>query len=157
MAFYLQIPGIKGAATDSQHKDWIAVHNVNFQVDQKVSVRPGHVDNRFGSIPAISDFTFTKLADVASPKVLEASLGGMVYDKVVMHVCDSDSKSYIEYTLHKAIVSGYDLEGVDAVDGAHTRLQETFTINAVKIEMRYLVKNGAAMSAGYDLEKAALA
>jgi len=156
MAFYLQISGIKGAASDSKHKDWITVHNVNFQVDQAVSVRPGHVDDRYGSIPEISDFTFTKLADISSPKILEASLGGKVYDKVVMHVCNSESDSYIEYTLHKAIISGYDLEGANAEDGSHTRLQETFNINAIKLEMRYMPKSGAPVSTGYDLEKAAL-
>ena len=114
------------------------------------------MDNRFGSIPDISDFTFTKLVDIASPKLLEASLGGKVYDKVVMHECNSDSKSYIEYTLHKAIVSGYDVEGVSDENSAHTRLQETFKINAVKIEMRYLPQNSTPVSTGYDLEKAAL-
>lgn len=157
MAFYLQIPGVKGAVTDSQHKEWIALHNVNFQVENHVTVKPGNAADRCGSVPSISDFTFTKLADVSSPKILESSLCAKVYDKVVMHVCNNDQKPYIELTLYKAIISNYDLEGIDAEEGVFTRLQETFNINAVKVEMRYIPHNATAISTGYDLEKMAMA
>jgi len=156
MAFYLQIPGINGAVTDSQHKNWIGVHSINFKVDNHASTTPGSADDRIGAIPYISDFTLTKLVDIASPKLLEASLGGKVFDKVVIHVCNTDKKPYVEYTLHKAIIGAYDLEGKDSAARAHSLLREVFTINAVKLEMRHISGN-TALSTGYDLEKVAMA
>lgn len=157
MAFYLQIPGIKGSVTDSQHKEWIAIHNVSFNTASYVSVKPGHVNDRSGSIPSVSDFVLTKLADISSPKLLGANLGGKVFDKVIIHACNNDQKPYIEYTLHKAMVSTYDVEGKNSEVGAHTRIQETITLNATKIEMRYLPANGTPVSIGYDLETVELA
>jgi len=156
MAFYLQIPGVKGAVTDSQHKGWIAVHDINFNAANHASVKPGHVTDRITSIPVVSNFVMSKLADVSSPKLLEASLGGKVFDKVVIHVCNSDSKPYVEYTLHKAIVGQYDMNGSDSAATANTHLKETFSLNATKVEMRYLPANGTPLSTAYDQELAQL-
>lgn len=153
MAFYLQIPNIKGSVTDSQHKNWIGIHHLNFVVDNSAFVRPGCVHDRISTIPHISDFTMTKNVDIASPKILEASLGGKVFDKVVVHVCNTDQKPYIEYTLHKAIIRSYDVEGDDSDTQSHSQIKEVFTINAVKIEMRYMPAGSTPLSAGYDLEK----
>jgi len=157
MAFYLQIPGINGAVTDSQHKGWIAVHNINFDTSNHASVTPGHADDRYTAIPSLSDFIFTKLADVSSPKLLSASLGGKVYDKVVIHVCNNDAKPFIEYTLNKAIISHYDVNASDSQQGANTRIKETFAINATKVEMRYVPKGGTPLSTSYDQETVTLA
>lgn len=156
MAFYLQIPGIKGSVTDSQHKDWIAIHDINFNTANHVSVKPGHVDDRYAGIPSLSDFVLSKLADVSSPKLLEASLGGKVFDKVMIHVCNNDKKPYIEYTLHKAIVSNYEIDAANSHSISATKLEEYFSLNATKIEMRYLPANGTPMSAAYDQETATL-
>ena len=84
MAFYLQIPGIKGSTTDSQHKDWISVHDINFHAANNASVKVGHVTDRISHIPSVSNFILSKLADVASPKLLEASLSGKVFNKVII-------------------------------------------------------------------------
>lgn len=157
MAFYLQIPGIKGSVTDSQHKDWIAIHDVHFNTGNYVSVKPGHVNDRYTGIPSLSDFVLSKLADISSPKLLEASLGGKVFDKVVIHFCNNDQKPYIEYTLHKAVVNNYEINASNSLAVSHTHLKELFSLNAVKIEMRYLPAQGTPMSTAYDQETAQLA
>jgi type VI secretion system Hcp family effector len=155
MAFYLQIPSITGSVTDSQHKGWIGVHDIHFHTANHASVKPGHTSDRITSIPAVSNFVLSKLTDVASPKILEASLSGKVFDKVVIHVCNTDEKPYIEYTLHKAIVSQYDMNATDSDTASHSHLQEMFSLNATKIEMRYMPQGGAPLSTAYDQEKVA--
>ena len=154
MAFYVKLPGVTGSATDSQHKDWIGVHDINFHAANHASVKVGHVSDRVTNIPTVSNFVLSKLADVASPKLLEASLSGKVFDKVVIHVCNSDAKPYVQYTLHKAIVSQYDMNAADSDAGSHSHLQEVFALNATKIEMRYLPHNGTPLSTAYDQELA---
>lgn len=156
MAFYLQIPGIKGSATDSQHKDWIGIQDLHFQTSTYVHVTPGQVSERFSSKPSLSDFVLTKKTDISSPKLFGANVGGKVFDKVLIHVCNSDQTPMIEYTLSKVIVSSYDIAGKTSEIGSHTQIQEVITLNAVKIEMRFLPQNGTPVSVGYDQEKAAL-
>jgi type VI secretion system secreted protein Hcp len=150
MAFYLQIPGDEGAVTDSQHKGWIGIHDINFHTANNASVKPGHVSDRNTGIPAISNFVLTKLIDASSPKILEASLSGKVFDKVVVHICNSDAKPFVEYTLHKAIVSQYDMDASNAQNISQSNLHETFSLNATKIEMRYMPEGSAPMSTAYD-------
>jgi type VI secretion system secreted protein Hcp len=156
MAFYLQIPGIKGSATDSQHKEWIGFHALHFNTFTSVHVSPGQVHNRSSSKPSISHFVLSKLADNASPKLLEANLGGKVFSKVVIHVCQGAQKPVIEYTLSNVVVCHYDIQASVSVSSTHERLVEQFSLNAIEIEMRYFPQNGTPISTSYDQETAQL-
>lgn len=68
---YIQIDGIKGESTDDLHKDWIECKTVDWEVLQPKSATAstggGHTAERCEH----KDIVFTKVADLASPLLLQ--------------------------------------------------------------------------------------
>lgn len=70
---YLKIEGINGESEDEKHKQWIEVNNVVYVVHQPraetLSTAGGHTSGRAELYP----ITFKKLADIASPVLLQTA------------------------------------------------------------------------------------
>ena len=65
---YMQIEGLKGESTDSEHKDWIELLSFNHAIKQPASASPiGGTTGRCQH----SDYTITKRVDLASPQLYE--------------------------------------------------------------------------------------
>jgi type VI secretion system secreted protein Hcp len=73
---YLQIEGIKGESTDDKHKDWIEVFNVTGSVHQPRAATVSTAGGLTTGRAALSDITFEKLADLASPVLHQHSAMG---------------------------------------------------------------------------------
>lgn len=80
---YLQIESIKGESTDEKHKGWIEVSHVFYNVNQPraatVSTAGGHTSGR----AELGDIMFKKLADLASPVLLQTCAAGKTIPKAV--------------------------------------------------------------------------
>jgi len=78
---YLQIDGIKGESQDSGHKDWIECSSVHWGIMQPrsacVSSAGGHTAERF----ELYDITFHKIADLASPILMQTCATGKTIPK----------------------------------------------------------------------------
>lgn len=87
---YLQIEGIKGESSDSKHKDWIEIFNVGWNVHQprssSVSTAGGHTNGK----AELSDLTFKKLADIASPILQQTCAMGKTIPKVKLEFMRAD-------------------------------------------------------------------
>lgn len=89
---YLQIDGIKGESTDHDHQGWIEVSHVIYGVHQPraetVSTAGGHTSGRAELYP----ITFKKLADLASPVLLQTCAIGKTVPKAVFEFMRADGE-----------------------------------------------------------------
>jgi type VI secretion system secreted protein Hcp len=156
MAFYLQIPNIKGSVTDSKYKGWIKVDSLDLCNERSIHVKVGSSSDREYSMPKISDMTLTKELDASSPYLYQNSLVGDSLGKIVIQACNvsKDNHVYLEYTLYDAMISHYDICGASPND--HDDLKETIQLNFTKVQMKYVSqdaggRSGSPIVTGYDL------
>lgn len=106
---YLQIDGIKGESTDDLHKDWIECKTVDWEVLQPKSATSstggGHTAERCEH----KDIVLTKVADLASPLLLQNSSSGKTIPKAKFEFMRADGKGervrYFEIELTNIMIS----------------------------------------------------
>jgi type VI secretion system secreted protein Hcp len=159
MAFYLQIPKIKGSATHEKHKGWIKLDSLDLCNNRPMHVNLGSGADRDYSRPQISDVTLVKELDASSPYLYQNSFEGKSLDKVIIHACNVSKGNhvYLEYTLYDAMISYYDICGSSAND--QDDLRETIKINFTKIQMKYISQDasgrpGTPTVTGFDIRAA---
>jgi type VI secretion system secreted protein Hcp len=137
---YLQIDGIKGESTDDKHKDWIEVSNVTGSIHQP---RAGTMSTAGGMTTAramLSDITFKKLADIASPVLHQHSAMGKTLPKAVFEFmrADGDGKPipYFRVMLENVMISGVTFDS-----GEGGTVKELVHLAYSKIKWEY-VKQG---------------
>jgi type VI secretion system secreted protein Hcp len=115
---YLQIEGIKGESTDDKHKDWIEVFNVTGSVHQPRAATVSTAGGLTTGRAALSDITFEKLADLASPVLHQHSAMGKTIPKAVFEFmrADGDGKPicYYKLTLENVMISGLTFNSGDS-------------------------------------------
>jgi type VI secretion system secreted protein Hcp len=112
MAFdaYLQIDGIKGESTDSEHKDWIEVLSYSPATPQPASVAVAATHTR----TTHQDYSIVKYIDKASPKLYEAVSTGKHIPKVVVELMRASGGSpvkYLEIKMTDVIISNVSSAG----------------------------------------------
>ena len=152
MAIYIQIDGIDGDATHEKHVKWIDAVSLQWGVGRAITTPVGSTLNREASEPSISEVTFTKLMDGASPYLLEEATTGTRGKNVKIHLVSTGSAAdeYCEYKLENSLISGYSI----VTDG--DRPMESVTINFTKVEMKFTPydpdhKPKPPVMVGYDM------
>lgn len=152
MAIYVKYEGIDGEATHENHKKWLDVNSLQFGVGRAISTPSGSAANREASEPSVSNVTLSKLMDSASPKLFTESCTGAAGKKVEIHLVSTGSpgNTYVEYTLHNALISGY------SVSTGGDRPSESVSISFTKLEYKFIPyddknKAGTPVSVSYDL------
>ncbi len=105
---YLHIDGIKGESTDDRHKDWIECKSVCWAVEQPRSATSstggGHTAERCEH----RDVVITKLADLASPILLQTCSAGRTIPKAKLEFMRADAQGervkYFEIELDNVLV-----------------------------------------------------
>lgn len=105
---YLQIDGIKGESTDDRHKDWIECKSVSWAVEQPRSATSstggGHTAERCEH----RDIVITKLADLASPILLQTCAAGRTIPKARLEFMRADAQGervkYFEIELDNVLI-----------------------------------------------------
>lgn len=105
---YLQIDGIKGESTDDRHKDWIECKSVSWGVEQPRSATSstggGHTAERCEH----RDIVITKLADLASPILLQTCSAGRTIPKARLEFMRADAQGervkYFEIELDNVLI-----------------------------------------------------
>jgi type VI secretion system secreted protein Hcp len=89
---YLQIDGIKGESSDDKHKDWIECKSVTWGVKQPKSATAstggGHTAERCEH----QEVTIEKLADLASPILMQTCSAGRTIPKVKLEFMRADGQ-----------------------------------------------------------------
>jgi type VI secretion system secreted protein Hcp len=101
MAFdaFVKIDGIPGEALDEHYRDWIEVNGYSFGTHQSTSATASSSGGAGSGRTTLSNFTFTKLLDKSSCKLMEVSL--------VLSRAGGDKVKYFEIILEEVIISDY--------------------------------------------------
>lgn len=111
MAFdaFIKIEGIPGEALDEQYRDWIEIAGYSFGAHQSTSATASSAGGASSGRTTLSNFTFTKLLDKSSCKILEASCAGEHLAKVTLALsrAGADKLKYLEIVLEEVIIADY--------------------------------------------------
>jgi type VI secretion system secreted protein Hcp len=98
---YMQIDGIKGESTDSQHKDWIELLDFNHGIVQPASATASSAGGGTTAQCQHRDYTITKYVDLASPKLYEICSSGKHLKDVTIEMLRSSGDSRVKYMVVK--------------------------------------------------------
>jgi type VI secretion system secreted protein Hcp len=152
---YLQIDGIKGESQDDKHKDWIECTAVNWGVSQPrsatASTGGGHTAERCEH----QEIAFTKLADLASPILLQTCSAGKTIPKAKLEFMRADGQGerikYFEIELENVLIGGIKPSVAEG-----SIIQEAVGLKFSKIKWKYTQQKvtggaGGNTSGGWDL------
>ena len=152
---YLQIDGIKGESMDDKHKDWIECTSVTWGVKQPrsatASTGGGHTAERCEHEEVVID----KLADLASPILLQTCSAGKTIPKAKLEFMRADGQGerikYFEIELENVLIGGI---SPSVAEGSI--IQEQVGLKFSKIKWKYTQQKvtggaGGNTSGGWDL------
>jgi type VI secretion system secreted protein Hcp len=152
MPIYLQIDGIQGDATQEQHRKWMDIEAIHWNVARNLNTAAGRASNREASEPTISEIVLTKISDSSSTKLFQEAVTGTSGKRATIHLVTTGSpgETYIEYVLTNTLVANY------SIDSNGDRPLETIKLNFTKLEVKYIPyddnnKPQSPMIASYDL------
>lgn len=139
---YLKIEGINGESEDERHRNWIEVHDVLYAVHQprakSLSTAGGHTAGRADLYP----ITFAKLADLASPLLLQTCAAGKTLPKASFEFmrADGDGKPipYFKIDLENLIVASITPDSgeggiiVERVQLAYAKIKWSYTRQSIR-------------------------
>ena len=152
---YLHIDGIKGESADSQHKDWIECQSVSWSVTQPKSATAstggGHTAERCEH----SELFIAKLADLATPLLLQNCSSGKTLPKARLELMRADAQGerikYFEIELENVLIGS-----VNPSVGEGDILTEQLGLKYSKVKWKYTQQKvgggvGGNTSGGWDL------
>nr|WP_315259252.1 type VI secretion system tube protein Hcp [uncultured Duganella sp.] len=152
---YLYIDGIKGESNDDRHKDWIECKSVSFGVEQPKSATAstggGHTAERCEH----RDIVLSKLADLASPILLQTCSAGRTIPKARFEFMRADAQGervkYYEIEIENVLIGAVS-PSVEEGD----ILTEDVALKFSKIKWKYTQQKisggaGGNTSGGWDL------
>ncbi|MFC4931162.1 Hcp family type VI secretion system effector [Massilia sp. GCM10023247] len=152
---YLQIDGIKGESMDDKHKDWIECTSVNWGVSQPrsatASTGGGHTAERCEH----KEITFTKLADLSSPILMQTCAAGKTIPKAKLEFMRADGQGerikYFEIELENVLIGS-----VMPTVKEGSIMQETVSLKFSQVKNKYTQQKvtggaGGNTSGGWNL------
>jgi type VI secretion system secreted protein Hcp len=152
---YLQIDGIKGESADSSHKDWIEVKSVNWEVLQPKSATASTGGGHTAERTEHRDIVISKLADLATPLLLQNCSSGKTLPKAKFEFLRADGQGervkYFEIELENVLISSV----APAVEPGDI-LTEDVKLKYSKVKWKYTQQKvgggaGGNTSGGWDL------
>ena len=152
---YLYIDGIKGESADDRHKDWIECKSVSWGVEQPrsatASTGGGHTAERCEH----RDIVISKLADLASPILLQTCAAGRTIPKAKFEFMRADAQGervkYFEIEIDNVLIGAVS----PAVDEGDILTEEVgFKFSRVRWKYTQQKISGGAggnTSGGWDL------
>lgn len=155
MSLFMQIAGIKGESSDSNHKNWMDVENLSWGIDRQITSSTSTMNDRESSNAVISDLSITRRMDSSTPPIFIEACCGKGKD-ITIHMTKTGSGTgadvYMEYKLKNALISEYQVSG----NAKETdRPTESLTISFIDVEVKYTPydEDGnalAAIAVGFD-------
>ncbi|NHZ90042.1 type VI secretion system tube protein Hcp [Massilia sp. CCM 8733] len=152
---YLQLDGIKGESTDSSHKDWIECQSVSWEVLQPKSATASTGGGHTAERTEHRDIVIAKLADLATPLLLQNCSSGKTLGKAKIEFLRADGQGdrikYFEIELDNVIISSV----APAVSQGDI-LSENLSLKYSKVKWKYTQQKigggaGGNTSGGWDL------
>jgi type VI secretion system secreted protein Hcp len=105
---YLQIDGIKGESQDDKHKDWIECKSVTWGVKQPKSATASTGGGHTAERVEMSEISIAKLADLATPILLQTCAAGKTIPKARLEFMRADGNGervkYFEIQLENVLI-----------------------------------------------------
>ena len=152
---YLQIDGIKGESTDSTHQGWIEITSAHWGVTQPKSATAstggGHTAERCEH----RSLSITKLADLASPILMQTCSTGRTIPKAKLEFMRADGQGtpvkYYEVELENVLIGNMD----QLVDEGNV-LNDAIGLKFSKVKWKYTQQKigggaGGVTAGGWDL------
>ena len=154
---YLKVEGVDGESQRADHEGEIDCFGVRFQAQQMSSASMG--SGRTRGRATLSDFTFNKWLDAASPYLMLACAKGTSFPEIVFTARKDSGDAYLDYlivTLKKCIVSGYKMATSTSEGGSLDMVAEEVSISYEHVTFKYVVQAddhsaGAEHEVEYDL------
>src|SRR5215831_587263 len=94
---YMQIDGLKGESTDSEHKDWIELLSFNHAITQPASATASSVGGGTTARCQHSDFSITKYVDLSSPNLYQVCCSGKHLKNVTIEMLRASGDKRVKY------------------------------------------------------------
>jgi type VI secretion system Hcp family effector len=149
---FLTLGDIKGSATDADHKDAIAFHGLEWEINAEIPQSSG---GRVFSRPQTDDISFFKYYDAASPKLTEAVLNGQAFKEAEFHVHRETGGVHLDYLTIKLTdvhISHYSLFHDDH-DGVETRIHEQLALAFDTIDITFRQMNASGGHTDIKMKK----
>lgn len=135
---YLQIDGIKGESQDDKHKDWIEATRLSWGVHQPKSATASTGGGHTAERAELSDISFSKLADLSSPLLLQTCACGKTIPKAKIELFRADGTGarvkYFELELENVLIGMVKPH----LDGVDSYLTENVNLKFSKVRWRYV-------------------
>jgi type VI secretion system secreted protein Hcp len=143
MAFtgYLKIEGIDGESKRADHEGEIDVFGVQFEAKQMSSASVG--SGRTRGRATLSDFSFNKWLDAASPYLMLACAKGKSFAEIVFTARKDSGDAHLDYliiTLENCIISSYSMAQNAPEEGSSELVSETISVSYEKVTFKYVVQ-----------------
>ncbi len=136
---------IKGQSTVDAHDGWINVDSMQWGVGRGVASQTGGSAKREVSSPSISEVTFSRMTDMASPELFFQACGGVSLGKCEIHllqVVENKPQVYLKIELDEALVSSY------SISSGGDNPSDSFSHNFTKISFEYDTFDGKKVVTG---------
>lgn len=152
---YLQIDGIKGESADSAHLGWIEVSSAHWGVSQPINSRASTSGGFSAERCDHRTLSFSKLADLASPVLMQTCSMGKTIPKAKLEFmrADGDGKpvKYYEIELENVMIANMDQQ---VIDGGLVR--DDIGLRFAKVKWKYTQQRigggmGGNTAGGWDL------
>lgn len=105
---YLQIDGIRGESADDRHKDWIECTSVQWGIAQPKSATASTGGGHTAERAELSDISFTKIADLSSPILMQTCAAGKTIPKAKLEFMRADGQGerikYFEIEVENVLI-----------------------------------------------------
>ncbi|WP_426174464.1 Hcp family type VI secretion system effector [Massilia sp. TWR1-2-2] len=152
---YLQIEGIKGESADSAHPGWIEATGINWGVHQPKSATASTGGGHTAERAELSEISFSKLADISSPLLLQTCACGKTIPKAKIELFRADGTGarvkYFEIELENVLIGMVKPH----LGGADSYLIENVNLKFSKVKWRYVQQKigggaGGSTIGGWD-------
>lgn len=158
---YIQIPGIKGMATDAKHKDWVEISSIHHLTSRNINPSSSPNQQLTKSQVLIEAIRVQKEADASSPLLVAANCEGKTFvgDVLIDLVRQGkDGKEvFYQWKLTDAFIKSYAVHAYE--DKNMMTSIETIEFCFSKVNWKYIQKDAkgtaaAPVEAGWSLAEA---
>ncbi|USX19412.1 type VI secretion system tube protein Hcp [Oxalobacteraceae bacterium OTU3REALA1] len=152
---YLHIEGIKGESVDDAHKNWIECTSVQWDMTQPKSATASTAGGHTAERAELDDIRFQKLADLASPLLMQSCAMGRTLSRARFEFLRADGEGdrvkYFEMELENVLIGRV----TPSVHEGNI-LHETIGLKFSKIRWKYTQQRvgggaGGNTAGGWDL------
>jgi type VI secretion system secreted protein Hcp len=152
---YLQIDGIKGESQDDKHKDWIEILQAQWGVAQPVSSPGSATGGRTTGRSEYRTLSLAKLADLASPVLMQHCSNGKTIPKAKMEFMRADGDGnrvkYYEVELENVLIGN-----MEQMVAEGSIVRDHISLHFTKVKWKYTQQRigggtGGQTAGGWDL------